>query len=654
MPSPALYVAVAVVGTVAAALAFKEFVYEPHIAPKFEAWAETYVENRRRRRARAQPVAVPQSSDLDENEARRLYQKKNSKKDKKDRDDRDDSDDGDNIELDDLAKASASTSEVDGWRRGVPPTASLRLRRPAPVIDETNYTIPYDPLTPTHVIFDSDRDSHSSGGSTPPRGSSHYFNQPQQQRSTPSHSSHSPSLHRSPPSPSLHRSPPAPHSPPPSLPPHTLTANPKRRPSIPSPIARLPTPVSIISVSSFSPSSTRATSPDLGPSPSYGPNPSPSMSMSMSMSPTRSPAQPASERSVSSMSSYAPAVVGPQAAQANSAYGFGSPRSEGRTIDTFSDVGSVSVRSVRSDVGSVRSEVGSVRSEMGEFEERVTSPFDERVNSPFEDRARVYVSPAQRQQQLLLQQQQQQGQGQVHGRAQGRAPSQVQGEAQTRSPTLSIHTPNPNRIQRAPSSSTSTSSSTHTHSGSVSNGTSPVFLSPRSAPFVISPRSPRSPPSAPYAPSVLSPRSPPSAPSVPTILSPRSPRSPPSSHVSDPINGPNLTHDPNPTHPDPNLTHDDHDFEIPSDMEVLSPSLRSGMFSPSLVDASPSLVDASLNGYGDDASLNGFGEGEDGEDGEDPFEVGSVHGSEFGSVHGSEFSWASMGSGRSLTPDPRG
>lgn len=52
----------------------EKFVYEPHFAPQFEAWAQSYVDRRRRERARRQgPIGVPVSptDDPDENAGRR-------------------------------------------------------------------------------------------------------------------------------------------------------------------------------------------------------------------------------------------------------------------------------------------------------------------------------------------------------------------------------------------------------------------------------------------------------------------------------------------------------------------------------------------------------------------------------------------------------
>ncbi|KAF9231686.1 hypothetical protein BU15DRAFT_82098 [Melanogaster broomeanus] len=60
MPPPvAVYVVAAITG-VAAVLAFKELIYEPHIAPALESWAENFLERRRtarNRRASAVPVS---------------------------------------------------------------------------------------------------------------------------------------------------------------------------------------------------------------------------------------------------------------------------------------------------------------------------------------------------------------------------------------------------------------------------------------------------------------------------------------------------------------------------------------------------------------------------------------------------------------------
>ncbi|KAJ3506031.1 hypothetical protein NLJ89_g7100 [Agrocybe chaxingu] len=60
MPAPAVYV-LAVLGTVGAVIAFKEFVYDPHIVPALERWKAEYDARREARRRREAPVEVPMS-----------------------------------------------------------------------------------------------------------------------------------------------------------------------------------------------------------------------------------------------------------------------------------------------------------------------------------------------------------------------------------------------------------------------------------------------------------------------------------------------------------------------------------------------------------------------------------------------------------------
>ncbi|KAJ3811497.1 hypothetical protein F5876DRAFT_64717 [Lentinula aff. lateritia] len=57
MPAPAVYV-IAVLGTVAAGFAFKEYVYDPHIKPKVRQWQMEFAAGREARRRRRMPVAV--------------------------------------------------------------------------------------------------------------------------------------------------------------------------------------------------------------------------------------------------------------------------------------------------------------------------------------------------------------------------------------------------------------------------------------------------------------------------------------------------------------------------------------------------------------------------------------------------------------------
>ncbi|KAF8887239.1 hypothetical protein CPB84DRAFT_1523375 [Gymnopilus junonius] len=63
MPAPAVYV-LAVVGTVSAVLAFKEFVYEPHIAPAIDRWYIEYQAARMRRQRQAAVVSAAPEDDV--------------------------------------------------------------------------------------------------------------------------------------------------------------------------------------------------------------------------------------------------------------------------------------------------------------------------------------------------------------------------------------------------------------------------------------------------------------------------------------------------------------------------------------------------------------------------------------------------------------
>ncbi|KAI0774715.1 hypothetical protein BD413DRAFT_472337 [Trametes elegans] len=170
MPGPAVYIAVAVVGVFAVGLALHEFVYEPHIAPKVETWAESFLENRRQRRRRRQGHVLVDPHPFeqgDENGTRRSTDGSNDKK----YDDEDDAN-GMSIELEQLA-----AKERDAWRHNAGPSSGLRQRKAAGAMDESNVSIPYPPLSPTHVIFDHSEptspDALSSLSSSPRSSPAH-------------------------------------------------------------------------------------------------------------------------------------------------------------------------------------------------------------------------------------------------------------------------------------------------------------------------------------------------------------------------------------------------------------------------------------------------------------------------------------------------
>ncbi|KAJ7154333.1 hypothetical protein C8R43DRAFT_1000870 [Mycena crocata] len=140
MPAPVAVYVLAAVGTIAASLAFKEFVYEPHIAPRVERWAEEFLEKRRMKKAqRAQrnAVAVPSTTG----------------------DAAGDADIKSTYELESLV-----ANEVRQWRTQVDVSrgegSGLRHRKnvgsstTGSALDESNIIIPYSPLMPTHVLFD--------------------------------------------------------------------------------------------------------------------------------------------------------------------------------------------------------------------------------------------------------------------------------------------------------------------------------------------------------------------------------------------------------------------------------------------------------------------------------------------------------------------
>ncbi|KAF8886939.1 hypothetical protein BD779DRAFT_541726 [Infundibulicybe gibba] len=124
MPATAVYIA-AVVGAVAAGYVFKEFVYEPHIAPKIERWAEEFLATRAaRRRQRTEPIAVPLRDPSSQNESSHRRRTSTTDTDSHNEDSLNPfGSHNDSIELERLI-----SSEVRDWRSEVDRSQSRRLR----------------------------------------------------------------------------------------------------------------------------------------------------------------------------------------------------------------------------------------------------------------------------------------------------------------------------------------------------------------------------------------------------------------------------------------------------------------------------------------------------------------------------------------------
>lgn len=106
-----------------------QLVYEPHIAPKFEEWAESFLEKRRQRQRNRQRtgsvLAHSHPFEGSENGARRSA---DSGQDRRDDEDNNDT----AIELEQLA-----ARERDAWRREAA-SSGLRQRRPVGAMDDVS------------------------------------------------------------------------------------------------------------------------------------------------------------------------------------------------------------------------------------------------------------------------------------------------------------------------------------------------------------------------------------------------------------------------------------------------------------------------------------------------------------------------------------
>ncbi|KXN88974.1 hypothetical protein AN958_06436 [Leucoagaricus sp. SymC.cos] len=173
MPAPAVY-ALAVVGTFGAIYAFHQFVYEPHLAPRIEQFAEEWIARRRARRMQQQgPIGVPASIPL---RRRRGSHSRHSDSTLSDSD----SDSSPNplqgspshrrngsrgLSRSQMKSHGADfdesfAREVSEWRNEVErnqTSGGLRHRTNigVHVMDESINPIPHPTMSPTHVIFDT-------------------------------------------------------------------------------------------------------------------------------------------------------------------------------------------------------------------------------------------------------------------------------------------------------------------------------------------------------------------------------------------------------------------------------------------------------------------------------------------------------------------
>lgn len=149
MPAPvAVYVVAAIAGA-AAVVAFHEFVFEPHIAPAIERWAEDFLAKRRARRGGLVPVSSTRGSGDGDSGPSGANPRKRTPAGEED-----------SIELEGL-----NLGPVDEWRnevhRTAPGTGVRRRVRVTPDTDEGSISttindsftsLTHTPLAPTHVI----------------------------------------------------------------------------------------------------------------------------------------------------------------------------------------------------------------------------------------------------------------------------------------------------------------------------------------------------------------------------------------------------------------------------------------------------------------------------------------------------------------------
>lgn len=155
MPAPAAVYVIAFAGGCAAAYAFKELVYDPHIVPAFEKWQAQYAASRARRRQRRELAVVKTRSSVDDPaDTGTELQSLGGRNDAAVDDDDAVAAEGSSKELENMI-----TNEVDEWRSAVDRSQTgLRHRTMAgtssSALEESNTFLPYTPISPTHIIFD--------------------------------------------------------------------------------------------------------------------------------------------------------------------------------------------------------------------------------------------------------------------------------------------------------------------------------------------------------------------------------------------------------------------------------------------------------------------------------------------------------------------
>ncbi|KAG6810368.1 hypothetical protein H0H92_012154 [Tricholoma furcatifolium] len=135
MPAPAAAAAVTatiIIGVAAAGFAFVKFVYEPHIAPKLEQWAEEFLAHREAQRQRTQPLLATPHPHRRDSESEDGHSDSSDEGGKKE-----------SIELENLI-----AKEVREWRSDVNRSQTLRYR------GKSSSRLKPIQMSPVHVLVD--------------------------------------------------------------------------------------------------------------------------------------------------------------------------------------------------------------------------------------------------------------------------------------------------------------------------------------------------------------------------------------------------------------------------------------------------------------------------------------------------------------------